>query len=299
LGRECTQGAAEFAVLAPGLVLSAVLMPVLLLLYPAVGAPAWPIETVIWCLAAVLLLPLLSTGTRRARKLVISLAALFVVGGITATLLLPTYSARWPQRLNIEYWFDADRGQGHWWVRPLSLRLPEAMREAAGFDPVPRARFSGSPSLGFVAAAPTLALAAPELVQVSTQATHYELRLRSVRGAQSAFVVFPAAANIREISVAAPSGTRRAKLHRLPGGDTVLLIVGIPEAGVQFGIDAGAGSGGAGPTVQVFDQSYGLPEELPAANALKRARPFNAIRSQDGDLTVVQRTVSLNPAAAR
>jgi hypothetical protein len=308
LGRECSQGTAEFAILAPALVLSAVLMPVLLLLYPAIGAPAWPIETVIWCLAAVLFLPLLSTGTRRARKVAISLAAVVVIAGITATLLLPTYSARWPQRVNIEYWFDADRNEGHWWVRPLSLRLPEEMRKAAGFDPVPRARLSGSPSLGFFAAAPSLVLAAPELLQISSAPaasapgkpplTHYELRLRSVRGAESAFVVFPAAANIREISLAAPSGLRRAKLHRLPGGATVLLIVGIPEAGVQFGID-GAGPTGEGPLVQVFDQSYGLPEELPAANVLKRARPFNAIRSQDGDVTVVQRTVSLNPAAVR
>jgi len=278
LGSECSQGAAEFAVLAPGLLFSAVLMPVLLLLYPALGAPAWPIETVVWCLAAV--------------------------------LLLPTYSARWPQRVNIEYWFDADRKEGHWWVRPLSLRLPEAMAQVASFDPNPRARIPGHPSLGFFAAAPSLPLAAPELIQVSSaavaaapgapQVTHCELRLRSVRGAQSAFVVSPAAANVREISVAAPSGTRRAKLHRLPGGATVFLTAGIHEAGVQFGIETPAAATGTGRlAVQVFDQSYGLPDELPAANVLKRARPFNAIRSQDGDVTVVQHTVSLYPAASR
>jgi Peptidase family M28 len=304
-GRECSQGAAEFAVLVPGLVFVAVLLPVMLLLYPALGAPAWPIQTVLWCLATALFLPLLANATRRGRAVVFLAAALCVVAGITATLLLPTYSARWPQRLNIEYWVDADRGQAHWWVRPLSLRLPQAMREAASFDPVPRARIPGHPALGFFAAAPSLPLAAPELVQISSaasasapgapQVTHYELRLRSVRGAPEAFVVFPAAAKVREISVSGAT-TRRAKLHRLPGGATILLVVGIPAAGLQFGIDAA----GADPTpAQVFDQSYGLPEALPAANALQRARPWNATRSQDGDVTVVQRTVLLDPAAGR
>jgi hypothetical protein len=51
--------------------------------------------------------------------------------------------------------------------------------------------------------------------------------------------------------------------------------------------------------VQVFDVSYGLPAELPDGKALQRARPKNATSSQDGDVTVVQRTVRLDPAAGR
>jgi len=51
--------------------------------------------------------------------------------------------------------------------------------------------------------------------------------------------------------------------------------------------------------VQVFDLSYGLPEELAEGKALQRARPQNATSSQDGDVTVVQRTVLLDPAAGR
>jgi hypothetical protein len=294
-GRKASQGAAEFAILGPGLVLIAVLLPVLLLLYPALGAPAWPLSTVALCLATSLLLPLLVNATRRAQAVVILAAAVVVVGGIAVTLILPTYSARWPQRVNVEYWFDADRGQAHWWVQPLSLRLPEAMAQAARFDPVPRARIPGHPALGFFAEAPSLPLAPPELTQISTTSGHYELKLRSARGAPVAFVVFPAGANIKEISVVTASGPRRAKLHRLPSGATVLLIAGIPSAGVQFGIDARAGR----TEVQVFDQSYGLAEGLPGAQALQRARPLTATSSQDGDVTVAQRTVSLDPAAGR
>jgi hypothetical protein len=62
---------------------------------------------------------------------------------------------------------------------------------------------------------------------------------------------------------------------------------------VDISVDA------AGPpplAVQVFDQSYVFPA---AGAALLRARPPNATSSQDGDLTVVHRTVSLYPAADR
>jgi hypothetical protein len=58
---------------------------------------------------------------------------------------------------------------------------------------------------------------------------------------------------------------------------------------VEFGVDAASRLPVA---VQVFDQSYDFP-----AATLQRARPRNATSSQDGDLTVVHRTVSLSPAA--
>jgi hypothetical protein len=50
--------------------------------------------------------------------------------------------------------------------------------------------------------------------------------------------------------------------------------------------------------VQVFDQSYGLPEGSAGAS-LQQARPPNATSSQEGDITVVQHTVLLDPAAGR
>jgi hypothetical protein len=143
-------------------------------------------------------------------------------------------------------------------------------------------------------------LAPPELSQVSAAATsqtvtHFELRLRSPRGAPSAFVIFPKGANVQDVVVATQSGPLRAKLQKLSNGDTVLGAPGLPSAGLAFGIDAAA----APVAVQVFDQSYGLPVELPAGKALQQARPKNATSSQDGDVTVVQRTVHLDPAAGR
>jgi len=42
------------------------------------------------------------------------------------TLSLPTYSVDWPERINVEYWLDADTGQSQFLVRCNSKRLPAA-----------------------------------------------------------------------------------------------------------------------------------------------------------------------------
>jgi hypothetical protein len=248
---------------------------------------------------AAFLLPLLSCATRPARQRVTWIAAATAFGAICITVLLPTYSTTWPQRVNIEYWVDADSGHAHWWTQAASLHLPRAMGETLKFDPVARERFPGYPLKGFFADAPALKLAPPEL-QISNSGAalapaRVELLLRSARGAPKAIVIFPASANIRDIEVATPSGPLRAKLHQLPDGRTVLQAPGISEEGLRFTIDGPA----APMAVEVFDETYGLPEELPDGKALQRARPKNATSSQDGDITAVQRTVHLDPAAGR
>jgi hypothetical protein len=293
--------AADFAALLPVLVIFAAVFPLLLFLYMALGSLAWPLSTLVLCLAAATLLPLLAAASDRAQQRVIAAAALIAVGGALVTLGLPTYSADWPERINVEYWLDADTGQSHYLARCESLRLPAALAAAAHFDPVPRPRFVGSASLAFYATAPGLALAAPELRLTSQPlttsqpagfATHYELRLRSARSAPEALVVFPASAQVEDIALTTAAGPVRAKLSKLRSGATLLDIVALPPVGVEFSIDA---AGRLPVAVQVFDQSY----DFPAGRTLQRARAANATSSQDGDLTVVHRTVSLDPAAGR
>ncbi|HEY2145592.1 MAG TPA: M20/M25/M40 family metallo-hydrolase, partial [Steroidobacteraceae bacterium] len=299
----CVPGwaAVDFAILVPWFVMLAVLLPLLWLVYPALGALAWPLSTSTLALAASLILPLLAFSTSRARHIMIVLAAALTLGGVLLTLALPVYSSRWPQRINVEYWLDSDADHAHWWVYAASSRLPDAMAAVASFDSIPRARFPGSSSMGFFADAPQWKLAAPQLTQTSAapaaspNATHYELLLQSARGAQVAFVVFPASAKVQDMVVGTSSGPLRAKLRKLPSGDSRLLVSGMPAGGVRFGIDATSQR----LAVQVFDQSYGLPEALSGARSLQRARPKNATSAQDGDTTVVQRTVWLDPAAGR
>jgi hypothetical protein len=290
-----------FAALLPVAAIFAVIFPLLQFLYMALGSLAWPLSTLVLCLGTSTLLPLLATASGRARQALIAAAAVIAAGGLAVTLFLPTYSADWPERINVEYWHDADTGQSHYLALCDSLRLPTAFAAAARFDSAPRPRFTGSASLAFYAAAPTAALAAPELTvtsqptaasQAAGSITHFELRLRSPRGAPEALVVFPASAHIADIGWATAVGPARARLANLRSGATLLDMVALPAAGVEFSVDT------AGPiplAVQVFDQSYDLAE----GRNLQRARPTNATSSQDGDLTVVHRTVSLIPTAGR
>jgi hypothetical protein len=170
------------------------------------------------------------------------------------------------------------------------------MDETTKFDPVPRDRFPGYPLKGFFGEAPALKLAAPELTQISAESPgRMELLLRSARGAPKAFVIFPASANIHDIEIATSAGPLHAKLQTLRNGSTLVLASGMSQAGLHFWVNASA----APMTAQVFDESYDLPGELPDGHKLQLARPKNATSSQDGDITVVQRTVRVDPAAGR
>jgi hypothetical protein len=299
-GRNPSQAAADFAALFPGLIGLCLLLPLLLLLYPALGAPAWPIGALSLCVTAAFLLPLLANGTRPARQRLALIAAATSFGAICITVLLPTYSQEWPQRVNVEYWLDADGGRAHWFAQTASLRLPEAMAEVAKFDPAPHDRFPGYPLKGFYADARDLGLAAPQLSQIladvgSGTPGRMELLLRSARGAPKAFMIFPAGANIKDIEVATSSGPLRVKLQTLRDGSSVAIAPGIAESGLRFSIRAPA----TPLDVQIFDETYGLPAELADGKALQRSLPKNATSSQDGDITVVRRTVRVDPAAGR
>ena len=299
--RAPTAWATDVAAFLPALVIFATVLPLLQFLYSALGSLAWPLSTLVLCLGTAALLPQLAAASDRARRGVIALAASFAIGGALLTLCLPTYTAEWPERINVEYWLDADTGQSHYLVRCDSLRLPATLAAVAHFDPVPRPRLEGAASLAFYAAAPKLALAAPQLWLTSPPtpvslpagaATRFELHLRSVRGAPEALVVFPASARVAQIALMTSTGPVPAKLYKLRSGATLLDIVGLPTAGVEFSFDA---AGSLPVALQTIDQSYDFPE----GRILEHARCANATSSQDGDITVVHRTVSLDPAAGR
>jgi hypothetical protein len=304
--REPAPWATDCAALVPAVVIFATLIPLLRFLYTALGSPAWPLLTLMLTLGSSSLLPLLAVASGRARRGLGAAATLAAVGGLAVTLYVPTYSAQWPQRINVEYWIEADTGQSHYLVRCDSRRLPPELAAAAHFDPVPRPRFAGSAALGFYAAAPNLALAAPELTRTLHSpaapsvlpgsplgaGTDFDLHLRSERGAPQAFVVFPAAAQVMDVGIATPQGPLRTKLRKLSSGATLLEFVALSGAGVDFIVRV---AGTLPVPVQVFDASY----TLAAGKSVAHARLPNAVSSQEGDLTVVHRTVSLDPAADR
>jgi hypothetical protein len=287
--------ASDLAALLPALALFGAEFPLLQFLYMALGSPAWPLSTLVLSIGTASLLPLLARAGGGVQRIVVALAALTALGGAMAATRMPAYSADWPERVNLEYWLDVDTGESHYLARCDSLRLPATLAAAAHFEPVPRPRFADSASRAFYADAPLVALAPPELSSAETTGTaagRYVLHLRSARGAPEAIVVFPAAAQVAEIELAAAQGPVPAKTAKLRSGATLLDIVGLPAAGVDFSFEA---AGPAPIKVQVFDQSYDFPQQ----GGLRQARGPNTTSSQDGDLTVVHRTVSLYPAAGR
>jgi hypothetical protein len=276
----------EFAALLPAFTLFGVLLPMLVLLYQGLGAIAWPAISVALCMVLGFVLPLLALATPRWRHSAAICSACLAAACILLTLLLPTFSTQWPQRINVEYWLDADAHEAHWWVQPGSLHLPPEMAHVANFDSALRPRFPGTSQLGFSAAAETIEVQAPRLELISTSGTHKELRLRSMREAATAFAIFPAEAQIKEALLSTDAGPLPAHLQKLGSGATVLYIRNLPPEGLVFSIDSSAAL-----QARVLDESPGLPINLQQGKALQSSRPQNATSTQDGDVTVLGRTV--------
>jgi hypothetical protein len=296
--RSLSGWTADAAAMLPALVIFAGLFALLRFMYMALGSLAWPLSTLLLSLGTAMLLPSLTAAGGPARRRVMSVSSLIILGGLGVTLYMPTYSADWPEHVNVEYWFDADTARSNYVVMADSGRLPPALAGAAHFDPIPHPRFKGSGALAFYAPAPELKLDAPALTLTTpptptpAAGTRFALRVRSLRGAPEALVVFPASAGVADMSVATAGGPQRFTLSRLKSGATLLDMVGLPAAGAEFSVDV---AGSQLVAVQVFDQSY----ELAEGRNLQGLRPPNATSSQDGDLTVAHRTVSLDPAAGR
>jgi Peptidase family M28 len=280
-----SQRALEVATLLPGLVYFAVLIPMLMLLYQGLGALAWPAISVALCMVCSFLLPLLAIATTGGRRLMLRLSGAVALGGVLITLWLPTFSTCWPQRVNVEYWLDADSGRAHWWVQPASLQLPGPMRSVANFAWTLQPRFPGISQLGFAAPAPAVATAAAHAELVSLDHENYELHIKAARDTDKIFVVFPSQAHIREATLITPQGSLTTQPMRLDSGVAVLAIVNAPTA-LRIGIHSAAPF-----SATVLNETYGLPGELAQGKALESARPENATSTQDGDVTVVGNTV--------
>jgi hypothetical protein len=284
------------AALAPAWMWFALLIPLVSLLYPAVGSVAWLIDTLLLGLGATLLLPLLAAASGTLRRRLIAVAAVASILGVVATFTLPTYSAAWPQRVNFEYQLDIDKHRSVWVAEPDSMKLPAAIAAAADFDVKPRLEYLGGWVRAFYAPAPWSDLAPPLLTLGSVQAqsagkTRYDVHLQSMRGAPEVDVSFPGTAQIREIILDGASGERRVPLFTAQNGMTRLHVVGLEPQGMDFAIEVQ----GASLEAKLFDQSYSLP----GGQFLQHLRSPEATSSQDGDTTIVQHTVMLDPTAGR
>ena len=280
-----------FAVLLPLLAAASVTLPLTRFLYQALGALGWCLTSALVGIGVLGLAPLLARATARTRRIFIGvpLACLLICTGITWTL--PVYSTAWPQRLNLDYILDADSGHAQWLALPDSGRLPAKVRAAAAFETAARAPYPGSAERGFLAPAPPLPLAAPELlVQSATLESglvHYDVRLSSARQAPEMYLLFAATDQVDHAELETERGPLRVRLWSWPNGATVLDLKTVEDAAVEVRFTMVAE---ATPRVELLDLSFAVPEQ---AAPLLAARSAEAIASQDGDVTMVARTIPL------
>lgn len=211
-----------------------------------------------------------------------------------AAIVVPIYSAKAPERVNIEYWLDADSGASQWIVQPESGRLPEPIRLADTFRRTDRGAFPWDVRAAFVADAPHLDLAAPTFtILESSQADgrrNYRTLLRSERGAPFAAVFFPPDADVESVRmVGQPLETETPRIRQLFNNWAAYSCPTMPATGVEISFSVPIGK-----SIEVVaaDQSYSLPDE---GAFLLHARPLTATPSQNGDVTIISRRVQLIP----
>ena len=269
------------------------LVPSLLLTYPALGADAWPIITAVSGLIAIGLAPLLINTRSRSYRAWLLLATIAVIVGGTVTLLQPAYSTQMPQRTLLWYALDADSGKARWILQPDSKRsAPQLAFDGAGETQpasLPLGNISGTSALP----APHLDFLAPQLQIIDAQPQDggiaYRMHLRSARAAPEIELAFPRNRAVTSVALLTDGKKIPAHLWRAPDGTGWLDLIGAPPEGIDLEVvipDAGEIA------TKLLDRSYGLPA---AGAALRPAGPSVTTASQDGDLTIVYRAITLAP----
>ena len=211
-----------------------------------------------------------------------------------AAVVMPAYSAKAPERVNIEYWQDADSGQARWIVQSDSGRLPEPIHLAAGFRHSDQGAFPWNIRPAFLAGAPSLSFSAPTFTVLDSGQENgrrtYQALLRSERGASSAAVFFPPDSGVQDVRIEGqPLQPEIPRIRQYFNGWSTYRFAAMPASGVEISFSLPAGK----PVdVSAADQTYGLP---PEGAFLPKARPLTAAPSQDGDVTIVTRRVELIP----
>ena len=285
--------AAALAGVVPAVVAGLVWFPILILLYGGLGTvPGLLLIATLFAVFCTTLFPLLAPaggGWRWGLPVVAGVLAMVMAVGILAS---PVYSADSPRRLNFTYHLDGDSGHGRF-LAQTPPPLPPPVRKAADFARRPAPAFPWSGAGSFIAPAPALPLAAPELTVLGETneggKRHLHLRLLSRRGAAVVQLFIPQAARPESIRVGADEISPPSAKAALRGHDDfqVVSVASPPPEGVEISVVLGA----SGPLDwTVADRTPGLP---PLGASLLAARPGDASPIQDGDGTLVTRRVRI------
>lgn len=269
---------------------------VALMLYAGLGVRFLPMVAVV---AAVILAPLLPLGVDLQNATLLprlGTPGLPILAALAMCLLaavMPAFSAKAPERLNIEYWLDGDSGRAEWLALPDSGRLPSSLRHAAKFEE-DRGPFPWSRRTAFAVNAPRLDLAPPTFTIQQSYVLNgrhaYQTLLLSERGAPEETVLFPPNSGIDSVRMeGVPIQPESERELGFLNGWTAYGCKTMPPNGVTLSFTLPRGN----PVVVfVLDKTYKLPDE---GKLLLQARPLTATPSQDGDVTLVSRRVELIP----
>ncbi len=287
----------DVALLLPLATSAIVQMPLILLLYEAMGNHALVAIALAVVLLVTPLFPLCADLEQvpGVGGFVLRWSTLLAVGlAAFAAVVVPAYSAKSPERVNFEYALDADSGTARWIVYPDSGRLQAPIQIAGAFQRTVHGAFPWDARESFMADAPHLDLAAPTFTILDSSLDgdrrHYTALLRSERGAPDAAILFPPGAKVESVHVEGqPVQPETPRWTQALNGWTGYSCPSMPAAGINVIFTLPAGK-----VVEVtaIDRSYGLP---PVGAFLSNARPLTATPSQNGDVTVVSRRVQLFP----
>ncbi len=282
------------ASIVPALAAALIWFPVVLPFYEAMGLTGLLATALLLAFVFVTLAPLVAAAGPPGRRWLPLVAALTaIVCGVLA-MFSPPFSPTSPRGLNIHLHADADSGAARWVVAG-GPAFPPAFREAAHFgrQPVVPFPWSSPVARAFVAPAPDLSAAAPELSVVEGSAAggkrRLRLRLVSPRGAPVAVIWIPDAARLESIAIDGQpipvEGQRRAGSP--PRSWHPFTHFTLPAQGSELEVVLGTTEP---KDWYVFDRTFGLP---PVGQRLLAARPKEAVPIQDGDGVLVSRKVRI------
>jgi hypothetical protein len=263
-------------------------------LYSVMGAPALPVVAALLAILGMTVAPLVVEAPKSWRGAMwMAATGAAVVLAIVAGILAP-YTAQSPERMSFLFLQDAAARKARWIVQPEGRKLPANVAQAGKFGRQKGKLFDWLPGSenAFVADAEPVSAPGPEWTILSERSDGGRLDVRahlsSPRGAPLVALVFPPEVHVDSLmigGVAVPPLSE--KMLRFEKGWKRYGCVTTPAAGVDVSFVT---SGLATFPLVVLDESYGAPS---SGGALLRARPANEVRSQSGDVTVMERTVTV------